>query len=181
MPAQDSKINLLLTDPFESSFGGKFLKWALSVGRYIVIATELVVILSFLSRFKLDRDLTDLNEAAAEKEAVLAAYDQLETEYRALADRLELVKQLDQEGLGGKEDLDSLSQVTPIEVSFSNIKLAGDQLELAGRAASERGLAGLLKAMGSKGGFTNILVSQISSSGEKGPGIDFRLTARRPK
>ena len=92
MPATETKINLLPVDPFEQGFWGRFLKWGLSVGRYIVIATELVVILAFLSRFKLDRDLSDLNETIAEKQAVLAAYSTLEADYRELAGRLDLIK-----------------------------------------------------------------------------------------
>ena len=54
-------VNLLPKDPFNESPLGKTLIWALSVGRYIVVFTELVVIISFLSRFSLDRRLTDAN------------------------------------------------------------------------------------------------------------------------
>ena len=54
------EIELLPKEEWEKTSFGKFIKWTLNVGRYIVIATELIVILAFVSRFKLDRDLTDL-------------------------------------------------------------------------------------------------------------------------
>ena len=70
--AQDNiSVNLLTQDDFSSSPIGKVFLWALSVGRYIVVITELIVILSFLSRFKLDRDLTDVNEAIEKQKAII--------------------------------------------------------------------------------------------------------------
>ena len=181
MPATETKINLLPIDPFEVGFWGKCLKWGLSVGRYIVIATELVVILAFLSRFKLDRDLSDLNEAIAEKQAVLAAYSTLETDYRELAGRLGLIKQLRLTGLASQEDISSLEKLTPADVSFGTIRMTETEMELAGRAVSETSLAAFLKALTTKGGFKNVTVGQISSGGEGGGGIEFRLTAKKDK
>jgi len=71
MPAQKSQIELLPREEWEETSFGKFLKWLLTVGRYIVIFTELVVILAFLSRFKLDRDLTDLYKQIENKQAII--------------------------------------------------------------------------------------------------------------
>jgi Tfp pilus assembly protein PilN len=178
VPAIETKINLLPVDPFEQGFWGRFLKWGLSVGRYIVIATELVVILAFLSRFKLDRDLSDLNESIAEKQAVLAAYSTLEADYRELAGRLGLIKQLRLTGLSSPEEIGSLEQLTPADVSFGMIRMTGTELELAGRAGSETGLAAFLRALTNKGGFKTVTVGQISS-GEGSSGIEFRLIATK--
>ena len=184
MPATETKINLLPVDPFEQGFWGRLLKWGLSVGRYIVIATELVVILAFLSRFKLDRDLSDLNEAIAEKQAVLAAYSTLEADYRELAGRLDLIKQLRLTGLASQENISGLEKLTPADVSFGTIRMTETEMELAGRAVSETSLAAFLKALTTKGGFKNVTVGQISSggSGSSGGGeIEFRFTAKKDK
>lgn len=182
MPATETKINLLPVDPLEQGFWGRFLKWGLSVGRYIVIATELVVILAFLSRFKLDRDLSDLNEAIAEKQAVLAAYSTLETDYREVAGRLKLIGQLRITGLMSQGELSNLEQLTPADVSFGTIRMTEIELELAGRARSETSLAAFLRALTTKGGFKNVTVGQISSGGGSlsgGSGIEFRLVATK--
>jgi len=178
VPASDAKINLLPRDPFEDSFLGKFLRWALSVGRYIVIATELVVILSFLARFKLDRDLADLNEAIAQKQAILASYRELEADYRAVAKRLELIAELDKQSLKANEAISKLAAATPLDVSFALIGLSPTEIELQGTAGSERGLTAFLRAVKVKAGFSGAILTQVSSAGEKGPGISFRLTAK---
>ena len=71
--AAPGSINLLPKSDFEASFWGKFLKWGVSSGRYLVILTELVVIVAFLSRFKLDWDYAAVRDRINGKRAVLAA------------------------------------------------------------------------------------------------------------
>ena len=70
-------INLVPKDPFFATIPGRVLKWALSAGRYIVIFTELVVIISFATRFTLDRQVTDLNDTITSKEAIINSYGAL--------------------------------------------------------------------------------------------------------
>ena len=73
MPARVVGINLLPQSEFGQTFWGRFLKWAVSTGRYFLIFVELVVIIAFMSRFKLDKDLADLADNIAGKKAVLEA------------------------------------------------------------------------------------------------------------
>src|SRR3989338_1332237 len=123
MPASDKYINLLPQDPFEASFLGKFLKWALSVGRYIVIGTELVVIGSFLTRFSLDRQVTDLNESIAQKQAIIASYGDLESKLRLLQAQLKLVEELDGQTLGTGNFMQTISSFTPLDVVYSDAEI----------------------------------------------------------
>lgn len=176
-PAKEAAINLLPKDPFEDSFWGRFLKWALSVGRYIVVATELIVVLSFLSRFKLDRDLTDLNEAVALNQAVLESYRDLEKDYRLLAKRLETINQLQGESLSGVKKIDELVGLTPVDVFFSRVTLNEKGIELTGTALSDRGLRTLLSKLKGEDRFERISVTSIVSGGSEGEGIAFRVKA----
>ena len=68
-------INLLPQDPFYETPIGRVMAWASTVGRYLVIFTEVVVIFSFASRFKLDRDLTDLNATILQNHLLLIRMD----------------------------------------------------------------------------------------------------------
>lgn len=180
MPAPNAKINLLPVDPFEDSFLGRFLKWALSVGRYIVIATELIVILSFLARFKLDRDLSDLNEALAQTQVVLDSYGQLEADYKAAAARLGAIEELGRQRLGPEAQLQRLTAVTPVDVYFTGIGLSPEMIELQGNTLSERGLIVLLRALRVSDNFNQVAVNQISSGGQEQAGITFMMTAKLP-
>ncbi len=58
-------INLLSFKEGPLTFWEKFYIWALSIGRYIIIITELIVLIGFFLKFKVDNDIanikTDLN------------------------------------------------------------------------------------------------------------------------
>lgn len=90
MAARKSAINLLPKSEFDLSFWGRFLKWSLSSGRYIIILTELVVIIAFMSRFKLDKDLLDLGDRIDGKKAILDATYSTEVNFRSVQSRLSL-------------------------------------------------------------------------------------------
>src|SRR3989338_1867578 len=78
MPASNVSINLLGKEDFTSTPSGRIISWAVTYGRYIMIGTEIVVLLAFASRFSLDRKLTDLKEQITQKQAILEANKDLE-------------------------------------------------------------------------------------------------------
>jgi hypothetical protein len=94
MAAQKSAINLLPKSDFDISLWGRILKWSLTTGRYIIIVTEMVVILAFLSRFKLDKDLSDMHERLDGKIGILNATYDTEVNFRSTQIRLQEAKTL---------------------------------------------------------------------------------------
>jgi Tfp pilus assembly protein PilN len=177
MAARKKTINLLPQDPFEASVLGKFLKWALSVGRYIVIGTELVVIGSFLTRFSLDRQVTDLNEAIAQRQAVIESYGEVEEEFRSWQERLTKAKELLGQQLEVETQLEKVSSFTPVDVFYSNLSLSEEKVEVEGMAFSEAGFSTFLQAIKQDEAFSKIDVERISTEGMEGAGIDFKITA----
>ena len=62
MPARKITINLLGERKVGETPVERLLLWITTYGRYIMIGTEIVVLLAFISRFSLDRKITDLRE-----------------------------------------------------------------------------------------------------------------------
>lgn len=66
MPAKTQKLSirldLLKPQSNPEKLPLKFLRWLLSSGRYIFIFVEALVLVAFISRFKLDADLADKKE-----------------------------------------------------------------------------------------------------------------------
>ncbi|NCN24447.1 MAG: hypothetical protein GW945_03125, partial [Candidatus Pacebacteria bacterium] len=89
-------INLVPRDPFYETAIGKTLRWALSAGRYIIIFTELIVIISFAARFTLDRQLTDLNSDIERKKSVILSYGTLESDIRTIQSKITDYTELEQ-------------------------------------------------------------------------------------
>lgn len=53
-------LNLLHPKEAPTKLPERFLKWLITYGRFIVIFVEIIVVVAFLARFKLDADLDDL-------------------------------------------------------------------------------------------------------------------------
>ena len=90
MPATIS-INLLGQEDLSHTPGGRMVQWAMTYGRYIMILTEIVVLGAFVSRFSLDRKLTDLKEEITQKQAIIEANSELEQNIRTLQNQLERI------------------------------------------------------------------------------------------
>src|SRR3990172_11267317 len=110
MAARGKPVNLLPPSEFESSFWGKFLKWAVSGGRYIIIVTELIVILAFLSRFKLDKEISELNEEIQGKVSVLEAELPIEKEFRGQQRKLSAADEILNSRYQAGSTLDKLAE-----------------------------------------------------------------------
>ena len=88
MPNKFGSINLVKSDKGETV--ERVINWLLSIGRILVIVTELVALGAFLWRFGLDQQLIDLHSKIKQKQAIVEAFKKNEEEYRNLQDRLSI-------------------------------------------------------------------------------------------
>lgn len=178
MAAQQSvAVNLLPRDAFSESFIGKLLLWALSIGRYIVVFTELIVIVSFLSRFKLDRDLTDLNSSIDQQLAVVKSYGDLEPTIRRVQTKTRLIRELT-DVTQPHEVVNLVSTMLPVDVRLTKLSVYSDRLELSGISLSAQGFAVFVHGLQQQSTFWGLQVVKIASEDQNDPGIHFDLTAK---
>lgn len=175
MAAPKSHIEFLPKEDWEKTPFGRFIKWLLTAGRYIVIFTELVVILAFLSRFKLDRDLTNLYKQIDQKQAIIQSSAEFETDFRFLQKRLASIQGLRKEQMQTKILLEEISALTPVDVSFSNLSITGDQASFTASALSEAGLATFINNLKKSPRFTDLSIGSLSIGKEKTVGISFSI------
>lgn len=171
------EINLLPIEEFEKTRLGRLLRWALTVGRWIVITTELIVILCFLSRFKLDRDLTDLGEKIKQQQAIITSFESLENDFRNLQKRLTTITQLNKEQILITSLLNGISQTVPLDVSLKELAITEKEVQIAGLALSEAGLNSFVQKL-SESQFKNINLENITK--ERTGEIKFRLAVQTP-
>lgn len=123
----------LLPHP-ESSLGEKFLEFSLTFGRYIIIGTEIIVLLAFLSRFKLDRDLIDLNDKVKEQQQRLTLLKPVENNLLSLQERLNKIKTAEASQGKGILALSQLSAITPTGITYKTVSAVGDKITITGLA-----------------------------------------------
>ena len=171
---KEIKINLLPKDAFSQSVVGKSLDWALSTGRYIVVFTELVVILTFLQRFTLDRQLSDLNEEIFSRNAILESYARVETQARAIQNKGEFVQELEDE-VDVLAVLSFLNNSTPSDVNFFDLNVNDSLVLIRGIAFSQSSLEEFVETLKTYPGLNDLLVNIISQE-ENTVGLEFDIT-----
>lgn len=174
--AANISINLVPQDPFFDTILGKTLKWAVSVGRYIVMFTELIVIISFATRFTLDRQVTDLNQAINQKESVIRSFGDLEDRVREVQAKIDQYQQLEQQ----KNLVDvfpSLSSITPSDVQLTELIVRPTSVTLGGTTLSQSSLNLLINNIQLSNQFFNIVVDRIETSEDQSGLLQFRISA----
>lgn len=174
MPARTAELNLLPKEVWEKGFLGQLLTWILSVGRYVVVFTELIVISAFLYRFGLDRTLTDLRGSIKNKQAIITGFGDLEKSFRLVQTKLNTVKTVSSQPRVANT-LSLLSQMVPVDAVLTNITVNQEQVVLEGRVASQVGLATLLNQAQLKSEFSDVVLENVKSATDKTAGIEFRL------
>lgn len=172
--AAQININLIPKDPFFSTVIGKVLRWALSAGRYIVIFTELVVIMSFVARFTLDRQVTDLNSSIQQKKQIISAYGTLEEDIRSVQEKIVQYKQTEQE-TNIVDTFANLTAVVPEGVTLDQLAIRPTSVTISGKTLSQRAFNYLINNLQLSPKFSNVNVGEIQSDDEEEAGILFKI------
>lgn len=169
-----SNINLLPKDPFAESSLGKFLGWALTTGRYIVIFTELIVIIAFISRFTLDRRLNAINESILAKQAKIQAFSELETTIRGLQEKGEFVHGIT--AVRHPADwLEFLLEVTPADIVYDQLSVTPNStISLRGVSFSQDSLSNTITEIKKDPDVEEVVLSTVETS-DRSSGISFAL------
>jgi len=175
MPASEYEINLLANAGVDSKPLGKFLRWALSYGRYIIIGTQIIVLLAFFSRFKLDQDLSDLHEKVNNKTSIVTALSSVESNTRNLQNRLDILGKLESARSLYLQVIKTLAQETPSDVSLTQLIFNQNSLSMTGSATTNRGFGDFLTFIRRSGYFSQITLEEISRNSVTNT-LNFKLS-----
>lgn len=112
------------------SFVDKFIDWVLSIGRAVVIITEIVALSAFLYRFSLDRQLIDVHSKIKQEQAILNYSKISEDKYRNLQDRIQISSQFSKLGENEVKTLKDIISLAPNGISFNNLTVSGDKIKI---------------------------------------------------
>lgn len=173
------KINLLPEEDLQEKALGKFLKWSLSFGRYIIVGTEIVVLMAFFSRFKLDRQLTDLHEEITQKEAIVTFNQAFEKQTRDIQKQLEEIENIEHHHEFSLKLLDFLGKNLPKEVTLKKLSFSQEKLSLSGISLSSSSFIDFLARIRDSEKFSQVVLQDLSQQGEEE--LEFKLTTNVSK
>ncbi len=155
-----STINLLGQT---GSFIDRFINWALTIGRVVVIATELIALSAFLYRFSLDRQLIDLHSKIKQEQLVVAYLKDNEETYRNLQERLSLASDFSKKGIAPVKILGDLINFTPTGISFNEITIQEDRIRINANSTLVSALSDFTKSLKAYSKTSSVIVDKIEN------------------
>lgn len=134
--ALPSEIQLLPEDQTREEPLSQFLKWALTFGRYIVIFTEGIVLIIFLSRFWLDSQIIDLKQVITQKAQIVQSAENFEKEFLAVQAKMQKVENLQTELFSASPYFSVIEESIPQEAVLTKLSVNQDELLVQGTANS---------------------------------------------
>jgi hypothetical protein len=172
----DITINLVPKDPFFTTALGRGMQWALSAGRYIVIFTEIVVILSFAARFTLDRKVSDLNKQLLNSQSVITSYGELERNFRLAQAQIEEYSAINQE-TNLTEVFANITTVTPPDVVIDELVISPSTVFIKGSTYSQSSFNVLINNLQISPDFLNVSVGTVEAKDSNSTGLLFTISA----
>lgn len=128
MSNKSPAINLLKTG--KVNILDKFIEWALTIGRIVVIVTEITALSAFLYRFSLDRQLIDLHDEIELKNTYVKALKTNEEKYRNLQERLALSSTLGTNAIETVQIFKDIIGLAPNDFTINNLNVSAEGVRL---------------------------------------------------
>jgi Tfp pilus assembly protein PilN len=172
----ENQINLLPQEEFDASTLGRTLRWLLGTFRYIVIATEMVVMLSFLSRFWLDARSNDLIDNINQKKAIIASYSTFEDQFRVTQKQLSIFKDYTSDKLILSPTLNAITSKVPSNILLTQVTFDQSKVDIAGETTNESSLSSFVFGLGQIDALQNVNLVSVESK-KSSTTLTFRINA----
>lgn len=131
----------------KGNFFDRFMKWALTIGRVVVILTEAIALSAFLYRFSLDRQLIDLHDEIKQKQALVKLLKNNEDTFRNLQEHLTAAATLSETGKQTVTLFNEISNFSTVDLVFNNVLLSENQIRVDASVQSVATLTGFIKKL----------------------------------
>lgn len=179
-PAQNSvenlNINLISRDDGNGSLA-LLVHWLLTVGRYLIIATEIVALIIFGLSVKLTLDKNDLKTSIdSQKQAIdqAATNEDLFRTYQAKLTKIALLQKNHSNTASFYSDFITL---LPADAVLDEIKLDNGRVVISGNLPNPGSLQSLISSLNSSGKFSDLDITNLTVPTAQQPYYVFTATA----
>ena len=176
---KQAQVNLLPQEEFAGTTFGRTLRWAMGSFRIIVIATEMIVMLAFLSRFWLDARNADLNDLIKQKAAVLSASADFEKEFKDTQKKLTIFDALAVEEGAPSSLLGTITTLMPTDILLLSYAFSGEAIQIRGTSQNEISIAQFMVNLENSESFDKVTLNNLDTGDDGQFTFTLRLIARK--
>jgi hypothetical protein len=173
MPDNPPSINFA-GNKQESVFD-KIMNWTLTVGRLIVILTEIIAVTAFLYRFSLDDQLANLHSVIKEKKQIISNLNADESKYRNLQSRITLVSNLSAGATKIDQNITDISSLIPDTLSNTSLIFDTTQMNMNTDVSSVPSLKELMESFNKYNGAASISINNLESKPSAGLSVNISI------
>ena len=183
--SQDLNINLLQKEEVGGT-AGEIIKWVLTVGRYLVILTEIVALVTFGLGIKFSADKNDLKQKVAVAKSVVdskANCDNSDLEkfcedrFRSIQNAVTQISQQRSSQFRESGVLKELLSRLPNGVHLNNLNLDGTKLSLSGYFPNAVDLQTLIISLSNSEKIIDLDIQELNSPSTTEPNFTFKAVA----
>ena len=139
----------------------EFLNWALTIGRLLVILTEMVALGTFLYRFSLDMQIVDLHDKIKSESFIVANFQSAETTFRDIQARLKTAKQYT--AIGGTTDkiFTDIINMGKGKITFVDLTVSTQSVKIVLLSPFENQLTQFVEALKNDPSITSVTVDKV--------------------
>ncbi|MBI3984372.1 MAG: hypothetical protein HY344_00305 [Candidatus Levybacteria bacterium] len=156
-------VSINLVKDQKSDLFERIINWALSVGRVLIIITELIALGAFLWRFGLDQQLVDLHTKIKQKQAIVVAFKKQEDEYRNLQDRLSIAQNFSQIGAKKIQIYKDILNLAEPGINFTKVSLSSDSIAIEINADSVAALSSFTNKLKTYENIESVSIGKIET------------------
>jgi len=162
MAEKTQTINLLPHD--SESFMTQFFNWALSIGRLLIILTEIVALGTFVYRFSLDSQLVDLHDKIKSESFILDNFQTAENTFIDIQTRLSAIQQYNSVGSRTSTIFSAITKMGQQEkVTFKDLTVDTQDARIEVAASSSGPLGSFVDELKKYPLITSLSVDNVAS------------------
>ena len=170
---QNNQPSINLVADRQISAFDRFINWALTIGRLIIIVTEVIAIAAFLYRFSLDEQLANLHSSIKQKQEIVSALRSDESKYRNLQDRIAIAGIFSDKGIKTNKTIVDIENLIPIQININSLVFNKDKISLGLDIASTSSLSDLINSLNNYPGRKSISIDNIENVPSAGLSVDI--------
>lgn len=171
-------LDLLRPQSNPEKLAVKLIRWLLSTGRYIFILVEALVLVAFISRFKLDADLQENKEAIEQQIPYIESLKPFEILIRQTQFKLSTISSFHKTSADYGQILKKIADQTPSDVKLISLSLEKNvaivSIHLNAQTQNNNDLALFLAGLKQDPFFANATITSVGF--EKGR-LNFSVSA----
>lgn len=171
-------INLMPT-PGPTGRTGEIVRWVLTVGRYLIIATEIIALVIFFVGIKLSADKNNIKEQVDNLKSSVSSESNInfEKEFRDLQQKINEIKRQRASHFQSNIVITEFLKLLPQGMSLGSLEVKEDEVVFSGSFASPSELQTMVSVFSESNKIIGLDISDLNSPSEKNPSYTFTATA----